>query len=96
MKTQLKNKILKGYTIKLYNNIYVNNEYLTNEFLKINLKSSTFKNSDGEVYILKKEPCELLKNIVENTFYNKDNFKLFFYREYKIKKIIIIKFNTYL
>lgn len=96
MKNQLKNKILKGYTIKLYNNIYVNNKYLKNEYLKINLKNSAFKDSEGYIYKILKEPCDILKNILENTFYNKENFKLFFYREYKIKNLIIIKFNTYL
>lgn len=54
MKKQLENKIKKGYTIKLYNNIYKNNEYKNNEYIKINLKSSTFKSSDGEVHIIKK------------------------------------------
>ena len=96
MKEQLKNKLKKGYTIKIYNNIHVNNEYINNEYIKINLKSSAFKSSDGKVYIIKKELCKVINDIIENTFYNKNNFKLVFYRDYKIKNTIIIKFNTYL
>lgn len=94
MKQQLKNKLLKGYTIKIYNNIYKNNEYLNNEYLKINFNSVIFKDSTEEIYNIKGEPEKILYNIIENTFFNINHFKMVFYRDYKVKKIIRIIYNS--
>ena len=94
MKQQLKNKLLKGYTIKFYNNIYQDGKYLKNEYLKINFNSVIFKDANGEIYNIKGKPEKILYNIIENTFFNINHFKMVFYRDYKIKKVIRIIYNS--
>ena len=94
MKQQLKNKLLKGYTIKFYNNIYQDGKYLKNEYLKINFNSVIFKDVNGKIYKIQGEPEKILYNIIENTFFNINHFKMVFYRDYKIKKVIRIIYNS--
>ena len=93
MKEMLINKINKGYTIKLYNNIYKNNKYVKNEVLEINSKTIFLKTIDGVIHNIKKDTNQVINNIIENTLYS-ENFKLCFYRDYKINNIIVIKFES--
>lgn len=94
MKQQLKNKIKNGYMIELRNIIFNNDKYIGYEYIRIKENKILFKDVKGAFKEIKKEPHEVINNIIENTFYNINNFKMIFYRDYKISKKIILKFKS--
>lgn len=91
MKTQLKNKLKQGYTIKIVNTLK-SGKY---EIFLFKKDICHFLNFNDQVQDIKHlNVLEALDKVIDGTFFNPKNFKLIKYKKFDTIKLIVLEFQN--